>query len=51
MRIYLIVFQKEGVGICIHIIHTYIHTYHSRFVPEGVAETSQILLLLSEVML
>jgi hypothetical protein len=24
--------------------HTYIHTYHSRFIPEGVAEASQILL-------
>jgi hypothetical protein len=24
-------------------IHTYIHTYHSRFIPEGVAEVSQIL--------
>jgi hypothetical protein len=23
---------------------TYIHTYHSRFIPEGVAETSQIFL-------
>jgi hypothetical protein len=23
-------------------IHTYIHTYHSRFIPEGVAEASQI---------
>jgi hypothetical protein len=25
-------------------IHTYIHTYHSRFIPEGVAEVSQIFL-------
>jgi hypothetical protein len=25
------------------IIYTYIHTYHSRFIPEGVAEASQIL--------
>jgi hypothetical protein len=24
------------------VIHTYIHTYHSRFIPEGVAEVSQI---------
>jgi hypothetical protein len=24
--------------------HTYIHTYHSRFIPEGVAEVSQIVL-------
>jgi hypothetical protein len=23
-------------------INTYIHTYHSRFIPEGVAEVSQI---------
>jgi hypothetical protein len=22
--------------------HTYIHTYHSRFIPEGVAEASRI---------
>jgi hypothetical protein len=25
-------------------VHTYIHTYHSRFIPEGVAEVSQIFL-------
>jgi hypothetical protein len=25
-------------------IHTYIHTYHSRLIPEGVAEASQIFL-------
>jgi hypothetical protein len=25
------------------LIYTYIHTYHSRFIPEGVAEASQIL--------
>jgi hypothetical protein len=25
-------------------INTYIHTYHSRFIPEGAAEASQILL-------
>jgi type III secretion system FlhB-like substrate exporter len=25
-------------------IFTYIHTYHSRFIPEGVAEASQIFL-------
>jgi hypothetical protein len=24
--------------------NTYIHTYHSRFIPEGVAESSQIFL-------
>jgi hypothetical protein len=24
--------------------HTHIHTYHSRFIPEGVAEVSQIFL-------
>jgi hypothetical protein len=27
-----------------HKVHTYIHTYHSRFIPEGVAEVSQIFL-------
>jgi hypothetical protein len=26
------------------LLHTYIHTYHSRFIPEGVAEVSQIFL-------
>jgi hypothetical protein len=25
-------------------IHTYIHTYHSRFIPDGVAEVPQIFL-------
>jgi hypothetical protein len=25
-------------------VHTYIHTYHSRFIPEGLAEVSQIVL-------
>jgi hypothetical protein len=25
-------------------LHTYIHTFHSRFIPEGVAEASQIIL-------
>jgi hypothetical protein len=25
-------------------VGTYIHTYHSRFIPEGVAEVSQIFL-------
>jgi hypothetical protein len=27
-----------------YLLHTYIHTYHSRFIPEGVAEASQIFL-------
>jgi hypothetical protein len=29
--------QKEGLY-----VYTYIHTYRSRFIPEGVAEASQI---------
>jgi hypothetical protein len=31
-----IVIQKEGVY-----VQTYIHTYHSRFIPEGVAYSSE----------
>jgi hypothetical protein len=27
-----------------YILHTYIGTYHSRFIPEGIAEVSQIFL-------
>jgi hypothetical protein len=30
--------------------YTYIHTYHSRFIPEGVAEASQIFLLDAHVL-
>jgi hypothetical protein len=37
------VIQEEGL--CIYNIHnTYMHTYHSRFILEGVAEASQIFL-------
>jgi hypothetical protein len=31
--------------------YTYIHTYHSRFIPEGVAEVSQIFLRSTHVFL
>jgi hypothetical protein len=36
--------RKWGVFVSLTKIYTYIHTYHSRFIPEGVAEVSQIFL-------
>jgi hypothetical protein len=32
------------IGTCLLLLIAYIHTYHSRFIPEGVAEVSQIFL-------
>jgi hypothetical protein len=40
------VIQEEGL----YYKHTYIHTYHSRFIPEGVGEVSQIFLLDTHVL-
>jgi hypothetical protein len=36
--------RKTNYTLHICFVHTYIHTYRSRFIPEGVAETSQIFL-------
>jgi hypothetical protein len=37
--------ERSGANTSCAAIHqSYIHTYHSRFIPEGVAEVSQIFL-------
>jgi hypothetical protein len=40
----LLSLRNPRVGAHSVLQHTYINTYHSRFIPEGVAETSQIFL-------
>jgi hypothetical protein len=47
--IYVVVLIFPSCSICnlqraILCIHTYIHTYHLRFIPEGVTEASHIFL-------
>jgi hypothetical protein len=44
VRYYSIFLSQTPHRIIKHYIHTYIHTYHSRLIPEGVAAVSQIFL-------
>jgi hypothetical protein len=40
-----IIYWKETLSFrTFNTLYTYIHTYHSRFIPEGVAEVPQIFL-------
>jgi hypothetical protein len=41
---------EEDQRFIINTTYIYIHTYHSRFIPEGVAEASQIFLQAAHVL-
>jgi adenylosuccinate synthase len=43
-RAHLVLDLHQQVGFLCHIDTCHIHTYHSRFIPEGVVEVSQIFL-------